>query len=269
MKRWNFVLSGAALLLLISVFSKAQLKPPPIGIARLSDASVRTLYGLPENLIVDSRSFGSFDAASFSDQAGLLATHGRIQLVNTNFAVLGECETGEPQPLLNVDGSVASAIAWLPASQSLLFWNGTAFVRKEVTGIDRSLQATSVRVQNADTAQLLLTDTNGAVFEASVSLESGNLLSLNSLPGIHGTAFWQGPVILFQDANGLEVTTSNGAMQTIAIPAQDLTFDHVSSTWTLLTSHSASRTWALHVSGNDIHLSEVPAVAMKAQEAAK
>ncbi len=253
--------AATALLLFTAAFSAAQVKSPPIGIARLADASVRTLYGLSDNVIVDTRSAGSFDAASFSDQAGLVASHGRIQLVKTNFALLGEYDSAEPRPLLNVDGGASSAIAWLPGSESLLHWNGESFVLTAVHGLDRSARVTSVRVQGKNIAQLLLAGSSESVSEASVSMESGNLVSLKTVPGVHGAAFfWQGAAILFRDSNGLEAMARDGAIRTIAAIVADVAFDHISSNWVLVTSPSDGRTWALHVEDENIHLCEVPAV---------
>jgi hypothetical protein len=275
MKIPNIALSAglvcaATLIVLTAAFSTAQVKAPPIGIARLADGSVRTLFGLPENVVVDKHNLGSFDAASFSDQAGLVAKGGRIQLVNTIFTALGEYESGEQQPLLNVDGGASSAIAWLPASQSILFWNGESFVAKVVNGLDGSLQATAVRVANGKRTQLLLTNAQGAVFEASIAMETGNVVSLRSLPGITGAAFWQGSNIFFRDANGLAVMSANGAVRTVgAVGTGALAFDHIASNWLLVTSRSENRMWALHVNGDQVAMSEVPVPAVAAPEVTK
>jgi simple sugar transport system permease protein len=100
-----------ALCLIGSAFGMAQVATPPIGIARFSDASVRNIYGLPQNLVVDSNSFGSFDATSFSDQFGLVAANGQIQLVKPDFTVIGEYDSAESRVLANVDAG-ASSIFW-------------------------------------------------------------------------------------------------------------------------------------------------------------
>lgn len=275
MKRPNFALTAgvacsSALIVLTAAYSTAQVKPPAIGIARLSDGSLRTLYGLPANVVVDSRSLGSFDAASFSDQAGLVAKGGRIQLVNTIFTAMGEYDSDEPQPLLNVDGDATSAVAWLPSSHSILHWNGESFVIQAVSGLDESLKATSVRVAGREIAQLLMTNPQGAVMEASVALESGNVTSVKWLPGIQGEAFWQGPNLLLKDEDGLAVMGANGVVRTVGtVTADGIDFQHISSSWVLVTSRSDSRMWAVHVSGQEIGMSEVPAPRMVAQGVAK
>src|SRR5579884_2090045 len=246
-----------ALALFPSAWAAAQVTTPPVGIGRFSDASVRNVYGLPQNLIVDSNTLGSFDAASFSDHAGLLAANGHIQLVQPDFTVVGEYDSAESNVLLNVDAGPDSAIAWLPASQSLVHWDGTQFIATAVNGLDPSLRATAVRVQHRRKAQLLLVDSGGSVFEAGISLKTGDVLSLRVLPGVYGNAFWQGSDVLFEDASGLERMTSDGSVQTIGATAQDASFSRISSSWILVTSSSQGRTWALHIGGGDVSLSEL------------
>ncbi|MBV8897125.1 MAG: hypothetical protein JO051_11485 [Acidobacteriaceae bacterium] len=275
MKRPYFALAAAvvlsaALIVLTAAYSTAQVRPPAIGIARLPDGSVRNLYGLPADVVVDSRSLGSFDAASFSDQAGLVAKGGRIQLVNTIFTALGEYGSDEAQPLLNVDGDARSAIAWLPSSQSILYWSGENFVVKAVSGLDASLKATSVRVAGRERAQLLMTNAQGAVLEATVGLESGNVISLKWLPGMRGEAFWQGSNLLFAGDGGIGVVSADGAVRALgAVTGGGVDFQHISSKWVLVTSRSDGRLWAVHFSGDEIGMSEVPAPRMVATGVAK
>jgi hypothetical protein len=255
MKRIVFVLPLTALVVM------AQVNAPPIGIARLADGSVRALSGLPENLVVGPHSFGVFDAASFSDSAGLLAKDGLIQLVTPSFQVLGEFASTEQHPLLNVDSGAASAIAWLPSSHSIVYWNSTQFVTTSVESLAPSFLAAAVRLKG-NAAQFLLTGTDGAVLAADVSLSSGNLLSMNALPGIRGPAFWQGANVLFVSDNELRVTAANGTIRSLATMDGTASFARASSAWTIVTP-AAGRTLAVHFGNGDISISELP------QEAAR
>ena len=257
------VLIPTALALGAGGWIAAQVNAPPIGVARLTDSTVRTLYGLPANVVVDSHVSGRFDAASFSDQAGLVAKNGRIQLVRPNFTVIGEYAATEPRPLLNVDGPAASAVAWLPSTHSLLRWTGTAFDAKVVNGLDAGLRVTSVRLESADLAQFLLTDNDGAAFEANVSTANGDLTSLKTLPGVRGNAFWQNGFVLYQDTAGIHVVAPNGNTRTVMFDAGVVSFDHISTKWVLLTSTSDNHTWAMNVGERNLHLSEVPTVDTK------
>jgi hypothetical protein len=250
MKRIVLFLPLTALVLM------AQVNAPTIGIARLADGNVRALSGLPENLVLTPHSFGVFDAASFSDSAGLVAKNGLIQLVTPSFQVLGEYASAEQHPVLNVDSGAMSAIAWLPSSHSIVYWNGTQFVTALVESVGQTFQATAIRL-TGNTAQMLLTGTDNAVFAANISLSSGELVSISALPGIRGPAFWQGTDVLFVSENQLRVAAANGTIRSLAAMDSSASFARASSAWTVVTP-AAGRTLAVHFGKGDINISELP-----------
>jgi hypothetical protein len=128
--RWGLPLFFAALLL------EGQVAAPRIGIVRYSDGSVWTLNGLRANFIVGSRLFQSTTTVSFSDEAGLVAVPGEIDLVNLDGTVVGRYPTDEAQPALNIAAGVLSARIWLPSKGTLLRWDGTSFVAAEPETFD-------------------------------------------------------------------------------------------------------------------------------------
>ena len=253
-------LSSAALL-------QAQLGAPKIGLARYADHTVHAIYGLPFNFVLGKLAFAAADAISFSDSAGLVSRAGNIQLIAHDGSVIGEYNSAETAPVLNVDRDLKTAIAWLPSRHALLHWNGTCFELSPVTDADLTGTVTSLRLENSQTASLLITGNNGDVFEASVSLETGNLISLNLLPGVRGSAFRQDSFLIFEDQQGLEIESPNGSIRSLPLAAADLTFERMSSDWLHLSSASARRDWALHLNATSLSLSQLPVPGV--QEAAK
>ena len=130
---FGFLLLGAVL--------AAQVSAPRVGFARFSGGSVHAVSGLPANLLVADVSVARAERVSFSDSGGLLARAGEIDLVDVNAQVIASFVSGEAAPVLNIDGALTTAIAWLPASHSILYWDGKGFVRVEanlagdVTGV--------------------------------------------------------------------------------------------------------------------------------------
>ena len=235
----------------------AQVGTPKIGVARYADSSVRTVFGLSDNFIVSAQTLASADAASFSDSGGLLSKSGHIQLIAPSGKILAEYNSGEPMPVLNVDGDLTSAIAWLPTRYALVHWNGKSFVSTTVNA--RLLgSVTAVRAGNSKTARLLLAEPNGVVSEAAISLDTGDLVSLNVLPGIVPPAFVQHGFVLFHDEHGLEIASASGALRTVPLAASDLTFERMSSDWLHLASRSMKQNWALHLTNTILELSELP-----------
>jgi hypothetical protein len=241
---------------------EAQLTVPKVGVVRFPDGGLRTVLGLDSNFIVNREVIAKADADSFSDQGGLLAKNGRIQLLGPDLKVVAEYDSGESAPLLNIDGDLRTAIAWLPTERALLYWDGKSFALAQTN--DQLLShVLALRVGNSKTAKLLILEQGGAVSSATVSLESGNLLALNFLPGVQRSVFEQHSFLLFQDRDGLEIQAPDGKVRTIPISVPDLSFERISSDWLHLTSPSAKQDWLLHLNRSTLAISQLPAAPME------
>ncbi len=237
---------------------EAQVGAPKVGVARYSDNSVHAVFGVHDDFVISAQVIGSAEAISFSDSGGLLAKNGRIQLIGPSSALVAEYESGESTPVLNVDGDLTTAIAWLPERHALLHWNGKSFVLTDVASPLLG-PVTSLRLENQATAQLLVTERGGIVSEATISLETGYLISLSVLPGVGGPAFRQHSFILFHDERGLEVASGSTVPRILPVSAADLTIERMSSDWLHLASASSKQNWILHLSNTALELSELPA----------
>ncbi len=239
---------------------QAQLRVPRAGAVRYGDGTVRQINGLDANFAVGEQISAASDAISFSDSGGLVFKDGNIQLLSADGQVVSTYDSGEPSALLNVDGDLTTAIAWLPVRQALLHWTGKSFVFTEVHGIDSSGVVSSVRKASSNIAKLLITEAGGNVCEATVSLETGELISLDVVPGVRGPAFQQDAFTVFHDEQGLEIQSASGSMRTLPLSANDLTFERMSSDWVHVSSASTKRHWALHLNNQVLTLSELPAL---------
>src|SRR5437588_8069929 len=106
-------------LFLLATVLPAQVSAPRVGFARFAGGSVHAVSGLPANLVVGNLSIARADSLSFSDSGGLLARNGQIDLVDANAQPVASFASGETVPLLNIDGALTTAIAWLPSSHSI------------------------------------------------------------------------------------------------------------------------------------------------------
>jgi hypothetical protein len=248
---------GALLLssvLLAAVSALAQLKTPEIGAARYG-AEVHKIYGLDANFIVGPE-WLTASAVSFSQTAGLVAHAGRIQLLSQDGTITGEYGTSETAPLLGIGDSLHTAIAWLPDSQTLLWWANGSFHATPLAG---ALPGAVSSVQSdGQTARLLVTISNGSVTRVIVDLNTGNLRSAELMPGVHGPAFAIGNFILFRHAEGLAIEDGNGTIHVLDFPAPDPAFEQMSSDWVHLHSPSLKQDWALHLNNSICKLSLLP-----------
>jgi hypothetical protein len=241
----------------------AQLSLPQPGFARYSDGSVHLVVGIPGNLIVEARALSKADCASFSDSGGLTSSNGLIRIMNASGAVQGEYQSGEARPVLNIDSSLRSAVAWLASKHALLGWNGTMFTEVGVDDSSFAGKVTFVRLASAKIAELFVEFADSSVSKMSVSLPAGQLIASNAEPASRGAVFVQQGWMLSQNGGGLVGELPDGNRQTVELskeplPADDLTIERMSTDWLHVSSRSTGTDWAVYLSSGKTSVSLLP-----------
>jgi hypothetical protein len=249
-------------LLFLAAALAAQVSAPRVGFARFSGGSVHAVNGLPSNLLVTSASVSRADRVSFSDFGGLLAREGEIELVDVNARVIASFASGEAAPVLNMDGPLTTAIAWLSSSHSILYWNGKSFVRIEA---NLEGEVTGAQVIEAEKARLFVLQANASVSAVVVSLKTGLVLDSQLVPGVSGQAMAQHSFVVAADSKTLIVESANGQRRVLPVTSDDLTIERMSSDWLHIFSASSGEHWALHLTENDLQLSQLPPAREEAQ----
>lgn len=252
------------LLPFIALILQAQLQVPSVGSIRCADGSVRPVYGLPASFVLGKPLLSSAVASSFSKSGGIVATADSIKLLNAAGQFVAAFKASDPRALVDIGAEVSSAIAWLPQTLSLVFWEGSAF-SEIVLSSPPSGRVTALRRDNSN-AVLLVLEEGGGVSENVISLRSGNLVSATFLPGVEGAAFRQGDFVLFPNATGLEMEGPDGA-QLIPIPnvglktgPMPLGIERMAQDWLHVTSAASTRHWALHFANGAMELFELPGI---------
>ncbi len=241
------------------IVAASPLSSPRVGVVRYASSGVYLLYGLPGNYVVGPRVLDGVDDASFSEQGGMVARNGSLTLLGSDLSAVGTVETGETKPVLGMDGDLTTAIAWLPSAQRLVHWNGQAFASVSAPDLSREGSVSSVSKRDSKTAWLLLHSSSGSVSEASVSLETGQLISVTTLAGARGQAFRQRSFVIFPDKQELVITApSNGDAKRLPLAGNDLKVERVSSDCLHVSSPAAQRDWLLHFHGGNFDLTELP-----------
>ena len=236
---------------------QAQVNAPKIGFARFSDGTLRPVYGLAAAFVIGHPIADSVDAASFSDAGGLISTKGRLQLFNDKASLVAAYDSNETAPVLNVDGPLSSAIAWLPSSQTVVRWDGASF-QKTIAAGPLPGHVASIRLAG-DAAELLIL-ADQAVSEITMSLDSGNLLSSQFLSTSDGIASQVGQFRIVEHQRTLEIESLPATLQTLSIPASNLHLEPMSSGWIHLFSPESSRHWAVHLIGKQFETFALPAI---------
>jgi len=248
-------------LLFLAAALAAQVSAPRVGFARFSGGGVHSVSGLPANLLVGGVSIARADRASFSDSGGLLSHQGEIELLDANAQLIASFVSGDAAPVLNIDGALTTAIAWLPSSHSILYWDGKEFVRTEA---NLAGEVTALQTIEQGKARLFVRQADTSVSAVVVSRKTGQVLDSQTMPGVSGQAIAQHSFVVAVDSKALIVESSNGQRRVLPIAARDLTIERMSSDWLHIFSSSGEH-WALHLTENDLQLSQMPPVREEAQ----
>jgi hypothetical protein len=260
---------------ILAALLPAQVNSPRLGVARFADGTIRAVHGLPANLLVSATPLASEDFVSFSDAGGLVSRNGLIFLLGPDASPMAGYASTETAPLLNIDGPLATAIAWLPSQHALLHWNGNSFSLTEVNGGSLGGEVTFVQVFGPAQARLFVTHPDSSVSAITLSLETGNIVSSDILPGVRGRAFAQHAFLVFESPQGLAVESTGGYHRIVpltaaGLPAGDLTIERMSSDWLHVSSASTGQNWVLYLNATNLHLSILPAPPVSsAQEGAQ
>ncbi len=253
----KLLFTGSLLCVLLATCLDAQIQPPRAGFVRYGGLPVQGLYGIPGNFIPAGSAFGMVGAVSFSDADGLVFAGGRVVLARLDGSIIAAFDYQGPPPLLNsVDAK--NAVAWLPGTHSLLVWDGKQFsaLAFDDSVLDGSI--CSVSLGSTKVARFLVTHPDGTVSGATVSLTSGNVISSDLLPGVHGPAFQFGALAIWRDDRGLEIQSANGSLETLAAPVGLFTAEQMSSQWVHLYFSSNGTHWALHLGAGGASLTRLP-----------
>ena len=241
--------------LCLGALLQAQVQTPQMGTVRCLDGSVHPVYGVPASFVLGKPAMQSIDAASFSSGGGIVSAKGQIQLFDPKGVLISEFEANDPAALVNIDGSANTAVAWLPGSQSIVHWDGTLFLRtnapEQIHG-----KVTSIR-RDGDNARLLVFD-GDAVMDVTLSLASGDAISVLPVPGVQTAAFQQDSYVVFHDSDGLEVEGTDSVRRTVALQAADLSIERMAAGWLHVMSPAARQHWALHITATSVDLFELP-----------
>jgi hypothetical protein len=249
-------------LFLLAAALPAQVSAPRVGLARFAGGSVHAVSGLPANFVVADVPIARADSLSFSDSGGLLARNGEIDLVDANAQSLASFASGEAAPLLNIDGALTTAIAWLPSSHSILHWDGKAFALTQ-TALDGDI--TAVQWIEPEKARLLVRQADASVSAVIVSLTTGQVIDSQTIPGIEGHAFAQHSFLVAADSKTLVIESANGQRRVLPLAAPDLIIERMASDWLHIFSASSGEHWALHLTQTDLQLSRMPPARETAQ----
>ncbi len=259
----NKILTQAALAGIVCLPLAAQVSVPRVGTFRYPDGSLHGVQGLTANMIISDLHLDSAQAASFSDQGGLVWQAGMVRLLTADFSAAGEFPApanpaSKQQPVLEISSKLTSALAWLPHNHNLLHWNGTQFDSFQLAPAEIDGTVTSLQSVGDRQARLIVLRADDSVLALTFSLRTGGLVNTEVLPGVRGPAFIQGSLIVYSMEGELVADDLRGSRRSIAFPGRDVVMERMSNNWLHLYSARLQQHWAVHVTPADFAVSMLP-----------
>jgi len=246
--------------LFVAVAANGQVATPSVGYVRYSDDGVRGVYGLEGNYIVGRSVLAPAEAASFSDMGGLIFDSGTLALVDSRLVVLSATQIEDSDALVRIDGSLDTAIAWLPASHVLVHWNGHSFARTAISSLPAEDIVTSVRQLDPKTASLLAAKPDGTIVRYRLSLLTGEIKSSMPVPNALGYGFATADrIISFKEGKLCVLSQSGETLESLTLPVDSkLVVEQVATRCLHLNTKNPGQDWLLHLENSDSRLYRLP-----------
>jgi len=255
------LLTAICLAITASIAANCQVATPSVGYVRYANGDVRPIYGLPGNYIVGDSVLTSAEAVSFSGAGGWVLKPGTLALMDSKLTSVVTSEVRESAALFHIDGSIETAVAWLPESHVLLHWNGKSLSSTPVSLIGEGDTATSVRKLDANTASFLVSKPGGSVASYRISLLTGELKS--SVPmaaACKSTWDDSSRIFCFSDQRLSVLSAASGdILQELALPVEgSLTIEEASARCLHLSAKAPGENWLLHLDDKDLQFYQLP-----------
>src|SRR5947209_7945836 len=152
------------LLAVATLISAAQIVAPHVGFFRTAEGQLRPVEGLEASFVLRKPLRLSAVSANFSDQAGIVLEKAAVSVLDSDGRVVADYAVVDPDGTVGISTGVDTAIAWLPATRTLMWFNGTSFEKRELAA---DLPGKVVNIRRDGQQALLLLDEGKAVSEAS------------------------------------------------------------------------------------------------------
>lgn len=241
-------------ILCLGVLCQGEVNPPLVGVVRYpSDATARPIYGVPASFTPGQPLRKNVLAASFSNGGGIVASGGQILVLDASGKTLAALDSQESHPVLNITDSTSSALAWMPSSDSLVWYDGSAL---HTTAIAGALPGQVLACRRQQNTALLLTQEPGTAAETSIDLSTGNVLREVSVPEVTGPAIYTGDSVLFAGPDGLLLRDGQGSIHPLPGNIHPLSFERMSAAWI----HASAPDGEFAINSAHQHVSQLPGV---------
>lgn len=224
-----------------------------MGVVRYpADASVRSLFGVPDSFVPGQRLLIDVQAASFSDFGGIVATADEIEVVDAAGKIQSSTPSSDSHPLLDIAAGPDTAIAWLPEAASLVWLDSGSLRATPVLDLPGAV----VALRRHENMALVLVQERGTAVEIGIDLHSGNVTYENAVSEVAAPAIYVESGILFSTSRGLLIRDVHGSLHTVSADLRATQLERMSSGWI----HASAPKGEFAINPSTGHVSQIPGV---------
>jgi hypothetical protein len=220
MMRLFWALLGAAMALWAQpAGAQPALSPPQIGYIQDGGNSLRPVYGIAGNFVLGDATASGVISAAFSGSFGLVKTDSAVYAIDRQGQVLAGVDAPAGSALFAFSRSGAPAFAYFVDANVWMTWDGQTFqpLSIDLTAFGPAA-VLSVGSPNDGEAAIVLQRDDG-LWDLRVLLATSEVTSQTAILGVSAPLLLLASGdLIYSDANGIVIRTSDGQEKHIAAP---------------------------------------------------
>jgi hypothetical protein len=236
------------------------LTPPQVGFMQDAANSFRPVYGIAGNFLPGDPVALGVVSAAYSGSYGLIKTSSAVLVTDRAGSIAASNSEPDGPALFAFTRSGDPALAYIPATNALLAWDGAAFnpVPFDPTALAASA-ALSIAAPHSGHAALIVQREDG-LWDVRVQLATGEIEAQTAIPGISGPVLMlANGDLVYTDADRIVVRKRDGSERHISaqLPVS-FALQQMGDGWIQLRDLGSSRQFAIRVTQNREQYYQLP-----------
>jgi len=196
----------ASLFFATCISAQPTLAPPQMGFVQDSGRSVRPAYGVAGNFVLGPPIAERVVTHAFSGSLELVKTGSSLAAFNSQGKLLASVNASAGPALFGFSPDGTMALAYLPSSNTLVEWSGTAFVPLSLDLDQLAADSVLAIAFPSQSEASFIVERNGDIWESGLPLGNAGAASESALPGVHAPLFvLPSGALLYTDSTGIVI----------------------------------------------------------------
>jgi hypothetical protein len=236
------------------------LAPPQVGFMQDAANSFRPVYGIAGNFLPGNVVAGGVISAAYSGSFGLFKTSSAIVVTDQAGSIVASHAEPDGPALFAFTRTGEPALAYIPAANTLLAWDGAAFdpVPFDPTALTASA-VLSIAAPHSGHAAMIVQREDG-LWDVRVPLATGEIDAQTAVPGVTPPMLMlANGGLVYSDVNGIVLRSSDGTERHIKaqLPAS-FALQQMGDGWMQLRDLGSSQQFAIRITPNREQYYQLP-----------